>query len=387
MSDSDFTRAADVGSGTNPSPAPRFGRHVHALLGLPFDAIGLDDTVEVLRAAAFSNTRCVVSTPNLNFVVAARTDPAFRDSVLRSDLCLADGAPIVWMAKRQGMPIRERVAGADVFDALRRHGGPPLSVFFFGGPPGVAAQASQVLNASTGGLRCVGVDAAGFGSLDAMSTPETIARINASGAHFVIVSLGAKKGQAWIERNAGALQAPLLCHLGAVVNFVAGSVRRAPRWMQLAGLEWMWRIKEEPGLWRRYGSDGLAFLRLAASSRRRVPGSSPAMIGEAPMHMDIRIGRDDEKGASADVVYIALGGACVAEASHPLREAFADAERHRCRIVLSLGDVTCVDSAFLGLLLLARGSRGARGLHLRHVPASVRSAIERAGVAYLLDDA
>lgn len=84
-----------------------------------------------------------------------------------------------------------------------------------------------------------------------MSNAETIERINASGADFLVVSLGARKGQAWIMQNRQHLSVLLISHLDAMVNFVAGTVSRAQQWMQRFGLEWLWRIKEEPVLWRR----------------------------------------------------------------------------------------------------------------------------------------
>ncbi|WP_457832994.1 WecB/TagA/CpsF family glycosyltransferase, partial [Staphylococcus aureus] len=80
------------------------------------------------------------------------------------------------------------------------------------------------------------------------SSPETIAAINQSGADFLVVALAARKGQQWVQRNRDALQVPLMGHLGAVINFVAGTVSRAPVWVQKTGLEWAWRIKEEPAL-------------------------------------------------------------------------------------------------------------------------------------------
>jgi N-acetylglucosaminyldiphosphoundecaprenol N-acetyl-beta-D-mannosaminyltransferase len=109
---------------------------------------------------------------------------------------------------------------------------------------------------------CVGYESPGFGSVEDLSGQETIDRINAGGADFLVVAMGAAKGQAWIQRNLQRLQVPVISHLGAVVNFAAGTVSRAPAWVQRAGCEWLWRIKEEPALWRRYGRDALAFVGL-----------------------------------------------------------------------------------------------------------------------------
>ena len=248
------------------SEFPDFTRNVHSLLGLPFDALTLEQAVTRIRASVAQRTPCFLSTPNLNFLIAAQANSAFRNSVVRSDLSLADGMPIVWLSSLMGIPITERVAGSDVFEALRHSTGPLVRVYFFGGPPGVAERAARQINAEGKSMVCVGFESPGYGSIQDMSHVSTIANINASGADFLVVALGASKGQAWIEHNLAALEVPVVSHLGAVVNFVAGGVKRAPRWMQKAGLEWVWRIREEPALWKRYWSDGTGLIRLMTTS-------------------------------------------------------------------------------------------------------------------------
>lgn len=244
------------------SARPDFSRNVHCVFGLPFDAVTLEQAVASIRTAIARRTPCFFSTPNLNFLIAGQTNAAFRASVVHSDLSLADGMPIVWLAKLMGIPIAQRVAGSDVFEALRHSAGPAINVYFFGGPPGVAERAARQINAESKSMACVGFESPGYGSVEDMSSAETIVKINRSGADFLVVSLGAAKGQAWIERNLEALKVPVVSHLGAVVNFVAGGVKRAPRWMQKTGLEWVWRIREEPTLWKRYLSDGLGLVKL-----------------------------------------------------------------------------------------------------------------------------
>lgn len=239
-------------------------RQTVRLLGIEFDVIDLDETVARLRNAALTRQPLFLSTANVNFAVLASRDAAFRRSLDASDLCVPDGAPIVWIARLLRLPLRQRVAGADIFEALRRVRGRPLKIYFFGGPPGVAERAATVINADGGGMLCVGFDSPGFGDVESMSSSETIERINAAGADFVVVSLGAQKGQAWILRNRQCLSAPIVSHLGAVVNFVAGVVPRAPHWLRRAGLEWAWRVRQEPHLASRYAQDGAALVTLLA---------------------------------------------------------------------------------------------------------------------------
>ena len=249
--------------------SPDYQRPVYDIAGLPFDAIDMVAAVDTIVRTLESRIPLFISTPNLNFLVASQQDQDFRASVYQSDMCLADGMPIVWLARLLGVPLPGRVAGSDLFEALCTQDRRTVKVYFFGGPEGAAQAAAGQVNRQADALRqrqqtpgvvCVGHESPGFGSIEDMSQPELIQRINASGADFVIVALGARKGQAWIQRNRQQLDAPVISHLGAVVNMAAGSIARAPRWMQVIGLEWIWRIKEEPQLWRRYASDGLALL-------------------------------------------------------------------------------------------------------------------------------
>lgn len=364
---------------------PDFGRQVFCLFGLPFDAVGMDEAVRRLRQAARRRTRCFLSTPNLNFVRTAQTDAAFRDSVLNSDLSVADGMPLVWAARLLRIPLPERVAGSALFERLRENDGRPIEVFFFGAPDGVAERAASRLNATSSGLHCAGFDSPGFGTVDDMSGAERIARINASGAEFVVVSLGACKGQAWIERNRDRLQAPLISHLGAVVNFVAGNVTRAPRWMQRSGMEWLWRIKEEPALWRRYAADAAALASLlvrqvlpyALHVRLRAP--TPAQLAAARL----LIGRE------AQWLTLELRGAWAEANAAALRAALTRLASEAAAVDVDLGAVTHVDAAVVALLTLLRAHcvRRDLGFRIRSTSPSVRRVFRLCGASYALEAA
>ncbi|KKM23840.1 hypothetical protein LCGC14_1611150, partial [marine sediment metagenome] len=232
---------------------------LHLLLGLPFDALSLDEAVVEVESAIQTQKRCFLSTPNINFTIAATEDEAFFDSVVQSDLSVVDGMPLVWLASLSGLPIKERVAGSDLFQALMtRKRETPIRVFFFGGEEGIAELAHLKLNSDVQGMESVGFYDPGFVSIEEMSQSHIIDKINQSKPDFLLVALGAKKGQAWIMANQEKLNAPVISHLGAVINFVAGHVERAPKKWQKFGLEWLWRVKQEPKLWRRYASDGVS---------------------------------------------------------------------------------------------------------------------------------
>lgn len=336
-----------------PTRRVNFDRPLVCLLGLPFDAINIAQAVERIRADAFARRRCFVSTPNLNFVITARSDTAFRGSVLRSDLSLIDGMPLVWVSRLLRLPVPGRVSGSDVFEALLAHPGPAISVYFFGGPPGIGERACDQINRRGGGLRCVGFDTPGFGSVESMSSEAQIARINASGAQFVVVALGAKKGQAWIEHNAPLLTAPVLSHLGAVVNFAAGRVRRAPGWMQWYGLEWLWRIKEEPDLWRRYWGDGLsgAWLLLTRVLPDAVQSIAAGDRGPGATRVEVR--------QSANGTTLALHGPWCTAGVAELRAALTACAASNGRVTIDMSCVTDGAAAIVATLLVAKGWFGA----------------------------
>jgi N-acetylglucosaminyldiphosphoundecaprenol N-acetyl-beta-D-mannosaminyltransferase len=334
-----------------------FDRNVYCIAGLPIDAIDMQTAVEKVRHAARSKTRCVIATPNLNFVISAQADAEFRESIIGSDLCLADGMPLVWIARMLMVPIRERVSGAELFEHLLAHDGPPISVYFFGGPPGAGKAAAAALERRAGGLRCVGFEEAPYAPVEALSGDDTIDRINRSGADFLILALGARKGQAWIERNRTRVTVPVLCHLGAVINFAAGSIARAPRPLQVLGLEWLWRIKEEPSLWRRYTSDGLVFVEMLCNKvlpkawRMRL-GSESKLLAEPPTLEARR-----EPGETQ----LSLKGAWTHASLAPLREALASAAKEGNSLRIALDGVTYGDSAFVAVLMLALAGGRSRG--------------------------
>lgn len=357
--------------------SPDFQRNLHCLLGLPFDAVTLEQSAEQIRQAAFNGTPCFFSTPNLNFLIAARSNEPFRQSVIHSDLSLADGMPIVWLAKLLSVPIAERVAGSDVFEVLRKRQGRKIKVFFFGGLPGMAERAMKALNAEAGGLECVGFESPGFGSIVDMSAPETIAKINASGAEFLVVSLGAVKGQAWIEHNLDALTVPVVSHLGAVLNFVAGSVERAPGWMQRRGLEWLWRVMQEPVLWRRYLQDFKGLLGIAIVN---IPSFYLAKVLFAlGPKTKLTVSSINAEGDSTRLV---LGGYLHGAELSILREALKAAWDAGQDVSFDMTQVSAVDSAFAGLLLMAKNawSKQKKRIHIVNIPWKINLYLVSMGV-------
>jgi N-acetylglucosaminyldiphosphoundecaprenol N-acetyl-beta-D-mannosaminyltransferase len=328
-------------------------RAVYCVLGMPIDAINLSTVMRRIEAAAAGRIPFLVSTPNLNFLVNSLSDPEFRETLIDSDLCPPDGVPIVLIARLLGLPIKERAAGSDLLEHLRASGatGRRLRIFLFGGAEGVAAAAAKVLNAEPGGLVCVGSMYPGFGTIDEMSQGHIIDAINSSKADFLAVALGAKKGQQWLQQNHRRLTIPIRAHLGAAINFQAGTVRRAPPALRALGLEWSWRIKEEPHLWRRYWYDGFVLLRLL-------------MTRVLPLALATRWHRLSPKSQTQDLlittshnhesVTISLCGAATERHVPKAISCFQEALGSKLNIIINLSSTRLIDARFFGLLLMLR---------------------------------
>jgi N-acetylglucosaminyldiphosphoundecaprenol N-acetyl-beta-D-mannosaminyltransferase len=323
-----------------------FDRDVWCVLGIPIDNVDVPKAVVAIEAAVRDRRRLSFVTPNVNWLVRSAANLETRRQILNADLSLADGAPIVLMARLLGIPLKNRAAGADVFDALRLRPafrGRRIRVFFFGGRNGSAERAFERLQVERGGLEAAGWLNPGHGDVASMSTEAIIEAINGAEPDFVVVALGAAKGQDWIEWNKDRLSAPVVAHLGAVVDFMGGAVARAPRIVTRAGFEWLWRIGAEPALWRRYARDGASLASLAA--QRLLP--------------QLRL-RDRKNGHPAFASLETEGGYAVIRLKgdigrsnlSPVREAFRKAARQGRPTILDLSGAGVVDRAFLGLALI-----------------------------------
>ena len=176
-----------------------------------------------------------------------------------ADLVTADGMPIVLLSKLLRDPLPARVTGADMVPAIcRRCAEEGLSVYVLGGE----REALEEAFAKLPPVKVAGLDPA-FVNLDE-DQPEIVARINAAKPDVLFVALGNPKQELWMGRNAAKLDASVMIGVGGTFNFIAGRVKRAPRWMQRCGLEWVYRVCQEPGrLWRRYAYGLVKFSWLA----------------------------------------------------------------------------------------------------------------------------
>jgi N-acetylglucosaminyldiphosphoundecaprenol N-acetyl-beta-D-mannosaminyltransferase len=353
------------------------------ILGLPIDLMTMSQAVDAVHYAARTRQKCFISTPNLNFLINARRDPAFKTSVLRSDLSLADGVSLLAVARMMGVRLPERVSGADLFVALcQSDKAPPLRVFFLGGPPGAAQKACDNMNRSAKGAIGVGFDEAGFGDVESLSSQSLIDKINACEPDFVVVSLGAAKGQAWIMRNHARLTAPVISHLGAVVNFTAGTVRRAPKWIQHCGMEWLWRACTEPGLFDRYWRDGKALLGILLT--KHLSNAFQERLAKKGMHVAPKA--DVVPNSDASTKQLQISGHWDRNALHLLDMALQIGHQVK-HIEIDANGVTWLDPYALGTLATHHGQllkRGGTGVKISNLAPPVRMQLRRHEADYLV---
>jgi N-acetylglucosaminyldiphosphoundecaprenol N-acetyl-beta-D-mannosaminyltransferase len=196
-----------------------------------------------------------VYTPNVDHVVMARHDSRLRKAYERVDLSLADGMPLLWAARLLGQVLPEKISGSDlVLPLMERAAQEGWRVFILGGAPGVGAIAAERLAERFPRIIVAGTEAPRIDmDAPAASRAPVLDRIRAAKPDLVLVALGAPKQELWIAEAAVDLRPAVLLGIGAAVDFVAGTARRAPRWMSASGLEWLFRLAQEPRrMWRRY---------------------------------------------------------------------------------------------------------------------------------------
>ncbi|HEV2028850.1 MAG TPA: WecB/TagA/CpsF family glycosyltransferase [Candidatus Dormibacteraeota bacterium] len=248
-----------------PSSARRFD-----LAGVPIDPIGMAEAISRLRAAIGGPRLFQVSTINLDFMVRAQSDLEVRRIFQRSDLNVADGAPVVWLGRLLGTRVPERVAGADLVPALMGVAAEMgARVFLLGGEGGVATEAAGVLVAQHPTLVIAGTYEPPRASIEEMNHAEALALIDEAKPDILLVALGHPKQERWIEMHREHLPVSVAIGVGCVLDLIAGRSRRAPRWMQRVGLEWTYRLFQEPKrLVGRYVTDALWLIPIVVTTLR-----------------------------------------------------------------------------------------------------------------------
>ncbi|MEX8495708.1 WecB/TagA/CpsF family glycosyltransferase, partial [Sphaerotilus sp.] len=224
-----------------------------------------------------------VSICDAHSIVRASRDPVHGRHIAGADMVTPDGWPVAWVLRHVGYPLQQRINGPDLMERLlaaaEERG---LGVYVYGTTDSTLAALATAVRKTHPRLKIAGLHSPPFRPLDEAEDAADVARINASGAHLVMTGLGCPKEDRWMFDHRGRVQAVML-GIGAGIDFHAGTVARAPVWMRDHGLEWLFRLSQEPGrLWRRYLVNNTLFVvgaigqfarhALVHLERNRVPG-------------------------------------------------------------------------------------------------------------------
>jgi N-acetylglucosaminyldiphosphoundecaprenol N-acetyl-beta-D-mannosaminyltransferase len=228
---------------------------------LAIDTVTFDGALRQLEQLVHAGRGGAVFTPNVDHVMIAERDALLREVYAHADLALADGMPILWASRLIGPRIPEKVSGSDLMlPLLKLAAARRWRVYLLGGADRVAYQAADVLR-ETLGVNVVGVDDSRIELAASAGEQEITQRIIAAQPHLLLVALGCPKQERYIHRVRDSLGATVSIGIGASLDFITGRVSRAPVWMQRSGLEWSYRLLQEPGrLWKRYLVQDTQFL-------------------------------------------------------------------------------------------------------------------------------
>lgn len=217
------------------------------MLGAQVHAASMEEALAWIRWRIAEGPPAYVVTLNGALLVAASRDPDLRDLINGAGLVTADGIGVVIAARILGVDLRERVAGVDLAVAVCAEAATSgYRVFLLGGAPGVAETAAGALRRRWPELRVVGTHHGFFGPDEEAGV---LAMIRQAGPDVLLVAMGAPRQERWVRRWAASLGVPVAIGVGGSFDVLAGRVPRAPRWMQRAGLEWLYRALREPRRW------------------------------------------------------------------------------------------------------------------------------------------
>ena len=212
---------------------------------LPLDPVDLTGALEIIDRLVQSGRGGSVFTPNVDHVVMAESNERLRRAYHGASLSLVDGTPVLWAAQLLSQPLPAKVSGSDLvvplMELAARRG---YRVYLLGGAPGVAYEAKVKLEQALPGLKIVGLDDS-FVDVDALD-PQVMERIQRAKPDILLAALGAPKQEIFAFEQRKLLRPAVVVGVGASLDFVAGVRKRAPRWVSSMGLEWFYRLIQEP---------------------------------------------------------------------------------------------------------------------------------------------
>jgi len=225
----------------------------HSILKTEVTAMRLEEQVFLMAQWATEQTSKFVSVANVHTLMEAYWNPQFTEVLKNADLVAADGMPLVWMLRAMGATSQDRVAGMDLFLELCKLASlNQISIFFLGAEKHILENIKKRLEREFPTVKIAGMEPLPFRPLTSHEDEAIIQKINNSGAGLLFICLGCPKQELWIAEHKHKINAVMI-GLGAVFAVYGGVYRQAPNWVRESGLEWLYRLTQEPKrLWPRY---------------------------------------------------------------------------------------------------------------------------------------
>jgi N-acetylglucosaminyldiphosphoundecaprenol N-acetyl-beta-D-mannosaminyltransferase len=235
------------------------------ICGVPIDCLTTEKAVEIIAEHIRDKTKTMVFTPNSNHLVGAQSDSEFKRIYAEVDLSLVDGMPLVWLSLIYGKKLPERINGTNLvwkLCELSEENG--FSLFFVGTNESVMCLAVAKIREKYPRIRIGGYCSLPYdATFDAELASAAVERINIAKPDILLVAFGPPKQEKWIYKYYKSLNTSIFVGIGGSLDFISGRIQRAPKWMQDSGLEWLFRLCQEPRrLWKRYLIGNLFFLYL-----------------------------------------------------------------------------------------------------------------------------
>lgn len=230
------------------------------------DNLTTEEVLQRVDELVSENENAYVVTPNVDHIVKLETNKELREAYKHASLILTDGKPLVWISKLYKTPIKEKISGSDLFPQIcERAAAKGYKMFFLGAAEGIADRAAKNLTQKYPNLQVVGTYSPPIGfEKDNNLINETIRRVKKTNPQILIIGLGCPKQELFLLHNREKLGVPVSFCMGASLDFEAGVVKRAPKWMSEHGLEWLYRTFQEPKrMLKRYFREDLKIFRLA----------------------------------------------------------------------------------------------------------------------------
>ncbi len=229
-------------------------------MNIEIDNVTMKEALHEINRLVKKRGKAYSVTPNVDHIMKLQTDKEFVEIYKKADLVLCDGKPLVWISRLYGTPIKAKVSGSDLFPRLCAMSAKKgYKMYFLGAGPGVAEKAAAGLRKRYKGLNVVGTYSPSYGfEKKEEEVKEIIGKVRSAQPDILIVALGAPKQEKFVYEHLDELNVPFSIGLGASLDFEAGNIKRAPRWMSNCGLEWLYRIFQDPKrLVKRYLVDDL----------------------------------------------------------------------------------------------------------------------------------